>query len=450
MASTGDSDNEAEMDVEQTDKSDKGDKTAKAAKADKDKGDKKESKEDKKESKEDLTNPDVVTKYRLAADIANATLALVIKACAPGKRVVELCSEGDKYIQEAVSKVYNKGKGKEGGKIEKGIGFPTCVSVNNLVGHFSPLSADQTALKPDDLIKIDLGVHIDGYISVVAHTFILPDPSASSNSISAPTQAIKEKQANVIAAAYTAAEAALRLLKPGNKNNQITEMIKSVADEFKVNVVQGVLSHEMKRFVIDGEKVIISKTEIDQKVDEFDFEPNQVFAIDIVMSSGEGKPKEMDERMTVYKRALETTYKLKSNISRQILSEIDKNFPTFPFTIRALDEKKARFAIKECKNHDLVFPYPVLAEKDGDLVAHFKYTALLLPSGTIKITGPPVDLQKLPVLPQQVKSVAIKSLLTQSVKKKQKKNKKKKKADTTNTALPNATSSSSSSTMDTS
>jgi len=301
-----------------------------------------------------------------------------------------------------VAKVYNNKK-----HMEKGLGFPTCLSVNHIVGHFSPMSSDQTVLKEGDLIKLDLGAHIDGYISVAAHTFVLTG------------NPVTGKQADVILAANTAAEAALRLLRPGNKNTQITEAIGKVAAEFKVNPVVGVLSHNMKRFIIDGEKVVINKVDVDQKVDEIEFAPHEVYAIDIVMSSGEGKPKEVDERTTVYKRAVETVYKLKTKTSREILSQIDKQFPTFPFTIRALDEKKVRFGIKECRDHDLVQTYPVLAEKEGEFVSHIKFTALVLGSGTTRITVTP-QTNKIEST-HAVASAELKSLLTQSVAKKKKK-----------------------------
>jgi len=287
--------------------------------------------------------------------------------------------------------------------------------VNNIVGHFSPLSSDQTVLKEGDLIKIDLGAHIDGYISIGAHSFVL-----TKNTVSG-------KQADVILACNMACDAALRLLKPGNKNTQITDAIAKIAADFKVNPVVGVLSHEMKRFLIDGEKVIINKTDVDQKVDEFEFAPNEVYAIDIVMSTGEGKPREIDERTTVYKRSPDTVYKLKSKTSRAILSEIDKHFPTFPFTIRALDEKKVRFGIKECRDHDLVYAYPVLAEKDGEFVAHFKFTALVLQSGTVRITGLP-SLSNKTESSLSISNSDIKAILSQSVAKKKPNNKKKKKA----------------------
>ena len=118
----------------------------------------------------DLTNPDIVTKYRTAGDIANKALAAVLAVCVPGKLCVELCNTGDDYINEAVSKIYNQKK--DGKKlVEKGIAFPTCISVNNCVGHYSPLvSEDKVTLVEGDLVKIDLGVHVDGYVAVVAHT----------------------------------------------------------------------------------------------------------------------------------------------------------------------------------------------------------------------------------------------------------------------------------------
>lgn len=53
--------------------------------------------------------------------------------------------------------------------------------------------------------------------------------------------------------------------------------------------MEGVLSHQLKQFVIDGNKVIISVSNPDTKVDEFEFEENEVYAIDIVTSTGEGK-----------------------------------------------------------------------------------------------------------------------------------------------------------------
>lgn len=57
------------------------------------------------------------------------------------------------------------------------------------------------------------------------------------------------------------------------------------------------------------------------------------------------------------------------------------------------DEKKARLGVVECAKHDLMEPYPVYYEKEGEFVAEFKYTVLLMPNGTMKITGLPLDIE---------------------------------------------------------
>jgi len=338
------------------------------------KDDKMEGDEEGEEEKE-LPNADVITKYKSASEIANKVLEQVVKECLPDKKVVDLCSLSDKLINDLVSGVYKTGK------MEKGVAFPTCISIDNCAGHFSPLADDTTLLKEGDLVKIDLGVHIDGFISLVAHTLIVTvNPQV-------PTTG---RKADVIAAAYYAAECAHRLVKPGKKNTEVTEVINKVAEQFKCQVLEGVLSHQMKRFVIDGNKVVISKSTLDHKVEEFEFEENQAYAIDIVMSTGEGKAKETETRITIYKRAVDQNYLLKMKAARYVFNEINSRFPTLPFTLRALDEKRGRLGITECLKHDLVNPYPVLYEKQGEFIAQFKFTVLILASGTLRLTSHPL------------------------------------------------------------
>jgi len=153
--------------------------------------------------------------------------------------------------------------------------------------------------------------------------------------------------------------------------------------------VEAVLSHEIKQYRIDGENVILNREEQDQKVSEFTFEENQIYAIDILMSTGKGKTKEgFDSRTTVFKRAVDRNYQLKVQASRDLLSEINKKFSHgLPFSLRSLDPKKRRMGIKEITSHDLVDPYPVLFERDGEFIAQFKFTAYISQNGPVKLTA---------------------------------------------------------------
>ena len=51
------------------------------------------------------------------------------------------------------------------------------------------------------------------------------------------------------------------------------------------------------------------------------------------------------------------------------------------------EEKKARMGVVECVKHQVLQPFNVLYEKDGNFVAQFKFTVLLMPNGPMKITG---------------------------------------------------------------
>jgi len=188
----------------------------------------------------------------------------------------------------------------------------------------------------------------------------------------------------------------------------------------------------MSRGIIDGDKKIYQNpTEMQRRDNEKEeFALHEVYAVDVLVSSGEGKPRETDIRTTVYKKK-DFIYQLRMKSSRAFLSEVEKRFSLMPFTLRHFeDEKRARMGVIECAKHDLVEPYPVYQEKDGEFVAEFKFTILLMPSGQMKITGLPIDLD-LYESEYKVIDSDIKQLLTSSAQKK-KKNKKKKKGANAN------------------
>jgi methionine aminopeptidase len=138
--------------------------------------------------------------------------------------------------------------------------------------------------------------------------------------------------------------------------------------------------------------MILLREEENQKVAECTFEVNEVYAVDVAMTTGEGKPREQDTRTTIFKRNVDKTYNLKMKGSRTFLSEVKNKFPTLPFTIRAFeDERSAKLGVRECVQHELLSAYPVLYERPGDVVVHVKFTLLLLPGGNAKITGINLD-----------------------------------------------------------
>eukprot|EP00483_Globobulimina_turgida_P001126 UN01128 len=323
----------------------------------------------------DASNPEVLEKYKTAGIISNSALHKVLSSCRPGMKIVDLCRIGDEFIVAESLKVYQNLNGAKG---QKGICFPTCVSLNEVAGHNSLLSDDKRRLHLGDMIKVDLGTHIDGFCAVVAHTIVLGE--------------CKGKKADVIASAWSAAQSALRLLKIGNKNAQVTLGIEKSANIFNCTPMDSVLSHEMRQYVIDYDNTIISAESAERKVAQFEFSSHQVFGIDIIMSSGRGKAVDRGERCTIYKRNVEAEYPLKMKTSRELLKQINKKYPTFPFSMRNFEANRSRLGITECLRTNIVQPYPILSEKNGEFVAQFKFTVILNPNATIQVTGLPLDM----------------------------------------------------------
>ena len=101
------------------------------------------------------------------------------------------------------------------------------------------------------------------------------------------------------------------------------------------------MTHQMKQFIIDGTKVVLNRPNPEARVEEHEFEVGECYAIDMVVSNGEGKSRVQDEKQTtVYKRDMAVDYTLKSKAARTIFSEINRRFPTTPFCIRALTSAK--------------------------------------------------------------------------------------------------------------
>lgn len=189
-------------------------------------------------------------------------------------------------------------------------------------------------------------------------------------------------------AAHKAMMAAQRVIAEGATNSDVTKAIEKVSEEYKCNPIEGVLSHRIKKHLIDGNDVIINKETATQQVSEWTFSPGDVIGLDIFVSSGEGKPKEADQRCTVYKRELNMTYQLKLQKSRQFIVEVNNRFPTLPFSIRAFaDRIGAKVGVKECGDHEMLVAYPVLTEKSGEFVAEFFTTVAVLPRSTSVICG---------------------------------------------------------------
>lgn len=359
-----------------------------------------------------VANPDVVTKYKIAGEIAGRVLEQVKALAVPGAKIVDLCVKGDELLNEELAKVYNNKK------VTKGIAFPTCVSPNDCVAHFNPLSTDKEAeieLKTGDVIKISLGAQVDGYPSILADTIVVSESK------------VEGAVADMIAAAYYATEAALRTFKPGNRNWDVTKVVDEVVKDFDCVPLEGMMSQQHLKDTMDGKKKIILNPSEQQRKDfeSVKFEEDEVYGLDVIVTSaGSAKAGPKDTPTTIYKKTA-LTYQLKLKTSRQAISEIQKKCGNFPFTVRMLeDQKRARMALQEPLNHGLLDAFEVVYAKQGTPVVQLFTTFAITKNGILKFASAPApDFTKITTTKKVVNEDLV-ALLNTSLRT----NKKKKKA----------------------
>lgn len=325
-------------------------------------------------------------------------------------------------MNEELSKIYNS---KKTSKIAKGIAFPTCVNPNHIPAHLSPASAEDESnltLAKGDVVNIMLGIQIDGFPSVVAETMIVGESK---------DEPVTGTKANLMHAAWKASEAAIRTFQPKNRNWDVTNVVDKVVKAYDCIAVESMLTHNQERNKLYGPKEIILNPTKENKnqMDTFKFEENEVYGLDILVStSPEGKVKQSNFKTSLYKLT-GSSYALKMKSSHQVLGDFkEKCSGPFPYNIKNLEDiRKARMGLIECVNHQVMLSYDVMTEKEGEFVAQYFTTFAITKNGIVKFTSPKFD-QELYKTDKEIKDDEINTLISQPLKAAAKKKKDNKKA----------------------
>lgn len=309
-------------------------------------------------------------KYKTAGTIVTKIIDHVVKEIEPNKKLIDIYNLGIDLVKKECDKVYQDIK-------YKGMAFPFCVSKNNIAGHYIPNNLD--VIKEGDIIKLELGIHIDGYPVLMCYSTFIPNNKDH------------DKQNKVMSAVINASKEIIKMMTPEHSNIEIANILKKYADQYGCNLplchfdknIPGVFSYQLSRYVSDGHnddddeyvhKFILSKDNpnYDFSQRETYFEENEIYAIDIAMSSGSGKLNYFREP-DIYKRNFDGKVDLKLKSSKTTISLLKDRFPT----VLNIKDPKIRLGLKECLTKNLVEPYHIVAEKENEFIARVKFTVII-------------------------------------------------------------------------
>lgn len=330
-----------------------------------------------KHAKADITpaDPQVRKNYQEAGKLVDQVLRFAIGKATAGAKIFDICLQVDKEMERLAGTVP-----------KSGIAFPCAVSPNDIICHFSPTANDPEAetavLKTGDLVKIELGMHVDNFPAFACHSFVLGGQG----------EEVKEK---LVAAAWKAAEATLKALTVGRDCLSITDELANVPGEFGVNYTQGLMTHVISRNNLAGDKGIVYRPTPDQRRAAKDHpaavEANEVYLIDVVVSSGvHAVARPTAIRTSIFKKS-GNIQSLRLMTSRQFLNDIGARHGFMAFSMRDFDavNGRARIALKECLSTEVVHSYDVISDlEETASTARFAFTAITSASGAEAITHP--------------------------------------------------------------
>lgn len=277
--------------------------------------------------------------YEKAGKVAAEVLEFSKKLVKPGVSLYEV----SKKIEEKIS------------SLKANPAFPPQISINTIAAHYCPDKNDETVFKDFDLVKIDIGVHINGYIADTACTVNLGN-----------------KNLELVKASREALDKALPLFKPGTPLNQIGKVIEEVITSYGFKPIRNLSGHEIKPFELHAGLTVPNH---DNK-DLTKLKENQVFAVEPFATTGDGYVR--DGKLSGIYRIVNLK---NTRTGRDVLNFVYDNYKTLPFhkkyVINKIGDFKANFGLRILERDEILHQYHQLVESSNGLVSQAEHTVIV-------------------------------------------------------------------------
>ncbi|MCJ1289754.1 Methionine aminopeptidase 2 [Xylographa carneopallida] len=308
---------------------------------------------------------DFLNDYRQGAEIHRQVRQWAQKNIKPGQTLTEI-AEG---IEDGVRALTGHNGLEEGDNIKGGIGFPTGLNLNHIAAHYSPNAGNKTVLQYGDVMKVDFGVHVNGWIVDSAWTLTF-DPVYD----------------NLLAAVRDGTNTGIREAGIDVRMSDIGAAIQEAMESYEVELngqtypvkcIRNLNGHDIVQYSIHGGKSV----PIVKGGDQTKMEEGEVFAIETFGSTGKGYVRDDLETSHYAKKPEAPNVSLRVSSARTLLNVINKNFGTLPFCRRYLDrlgQDKYLLGLNNLVSSGIVEAYPPLVDIKGSYTAQFEHVTILL------------------------------------------------------------------------
>jgi methionyl aminopeptidase len=295
---------------------------------------------------------EALEKFRLSGRILRETREEMRTFVRENMPIIEVCEEAERLIRQ------------KGGKPA----FPCNVSINEVAAHYTSPPNDERKIPEKTTVKVDIGVHVDGYVTDTAFTACF-NPECKS----------------MADAAETALKTAIDSIHSGISVSKIGGIIEKTIINRGFKPISNLTGHSVGRYLIHAGTSIpnVAQPSLGKLKD------GEVYAIEPFVTLPEAAGRIEDGSETTIFRLVKAK-SVKNPYSKQLLKYIEDNFRTLPFAERWLKgivpEEQHRQAFKELRASKALMGYPIFIEASRKPVAQAEHTVLITGDGCEVLT----------------------------------------------------------------
>jgi len=304
------------------------------------------------------TSEEEIKYYIKAGEVSYRIKDYVKRLVKPGMKLVEVAERVESYIKELNAQP----------------AFPLNISINEVAAHRTPLADDDEVIPEDSIVKIDIGVHVNGYIADTAITLVFND-----------------RLRKLAEAASDALEKAILAVNPGVKFSDVGAVIESTIKKYGFKVIRNLSGHSLDRYSIHAGDIIPNYKD---PLSYGKFKVGRAYAIEPFATDGKGAVTELKHVQIYALRRIKFGFGL-SEKERIVLEVIAERFKSLPFCERwlrdvAKDLTALRSVIRSLVRKGYLRQYPVLVEVKSGAVSQFEETVYISKEGVIVTSNPKI------------------------------------------------------------
>lgn len=292
-----------------------------------------------------------------------------------GKIASDIRNEASKMIKEGLP-VIDLVEFVESEIIKRGAGiaFPCNVSINEIAAHYTSPLNDDKIIYGGDLVKLDLGAEIDGYIADTAITIMAPGKDLEDRF----DEDTLELNQRIIDASAAGLDAAISTVRAGAEIGKIGQAVEDAIHRYKLNPISNLTGHSLEHYNLHAG---LSIPNINNH-DTTKLEEGQAIAIEPFATSGKGVVNDSPGTY-IYSYLANKPFRMKH--TQKVLKYITQNYKFLPFSGRWLtkefNEHRLHSSLKQLSDAMSIYPYHPLKEQTGHWVSQKEHTVIVEKEG---------------------------------------------------------------------